>query len=62
MAGVSDYDDPDAAQKLNAILEAIDGTNARFNDDEALDGNDNNGYPWGIVWHVFPRADDAGSA
>ncbi len=32
----------------------------RLNDDELLDGDDNNGYPWGVVWGSFPSANITG--
>lgn len=60
LSGISDYDDGDANQELNAILAAIPETAARFNDDEVVDGNNNNGYPWGVWWHVFPNAETTG--
>ena len=55
----------DLADRMNALVAAIE-TEAgepipiRFNDDEVLDGDDNNGYPWGILWHSFPVSDTTG--
>lgn len=48
-----------SANRLNQLLAAIETTTAytipmRMNSDEVLDGNDNNGYPWGVLWHNFP--------
>ncbi|MBN1136165.1 MAG: Ig-like domain-containing protein [Anaerolineae bacterium] len=47
------------APRMNALVAAIETAAGsqipiRFNDDEVLDGDDNNGYPWGILWHTFP--------
>jgi len=47
------------ADRMNNLVGAIEtAANTqipiRFNDDEVLDGDDNNGYPWGILWHSFP--------
>lgn len=64
--GISDYTGKvewadTVADRLNAIVTAIEartGQNVpiRMNDDEVLDGNDNNGYQWGVIWHIFPSA------
>lgn len=67
---MSDYTDKvwwayDLADRMNALVAAIE-TEAgeeipiRFNDDEVLDGDDNNGYPWGILWHNFPVSNTTG--
>jgi uncharacterized protein YdeI (BOF family) len=66
LVGTADYDNANAADFENAILDAIetsigsDPINMRFNDDEIVDGNDNNGYPWGVYWHSFPISDTTG--
>ncbi len=62
--GMSDYTGKvwwayNVAGRMNSLVAAIEtavGQNIpiRFNDDEVLDGNDNNGYPWGVLWHTFP--------
>ncbi len=61
--GMSDYTGKVAwahnvADRMNALVEAVAAVAGevpiRFNDDEVLDGNDNNGYPWGVLWHNFP--------
>jgi len=62
--GVSDYGSQlpwaaDFAPRVNGLVASIETAAGsqipiRFNDDEVLDGNDNNGYPWGILWHTFP--------
>ena len=49
----------------NAILAAIETAtgqqiNMRMNDDEVVDGNTNNGYPFGVIWHDFPGATTTG--
>ncbi len=61
LCGLSDYADASVAGRMNAILDAIEtGTgatiNMRINDDEIIDGNDNNGYPFGVRWSNFPSA------
>ena len=48
-----------AATRQNQLIDAIEATTGytvpiRMNSDEVLDGNDNNGYPWGVLWHNFP--------
>ncbi len=68
--GMSDYTGKvwwayNVADRMNELVGAIEArTNytvpVRFNDDEVLDGNDNNGYPWGILWHVFPVSPTTG--
>ena len=68
--GMSDYDAKvpwayNLADRQNALLAAIEARvgaqiPVRFNDDEVLDGNDNNGYPWGVLWHDFPAAASTG--
>ncbi|MBN2392422.1 MAG: DUF11 domain-containing protein [Anaerolineae bacterium] len=68
--GMSDYTGKVAwantvADRQNAVVAAIEaetGANVpiRMNDDEVLDGNDNNGYPWGVLWHVYPAAQESG--
>ena len=68
--GISDYNSQvywlhNAANRLNDLVTAIETSAGqqipiRFNDDEVLDGNDNNGYPWGILWHNFPVSDTTG--
>ncbi len=68
MLGISDYTSSGAniwtttnALRENAILDAIETAtgqqiNMRMNDDEVVDGNTNNGYPFGVVWHDFPSS------
>ncbi len=51
--------------RMNDLVASIETTAGytipvRFNSDEVLDGNDNNGYPWGVLWHNFPGADSTG--
>ncbi len=68
--GMSDYpgkvDWADTlAPRMNALVAAIEPVAGseipiRFNDDEVLDGDDNNGYPWGILWHIFPVSNTTG--
>lgn len=66
LAGVSDYDDTNAAARdLNSIIETAntiltDTIRIKYNDDEVLDGDENNGYPWGVQWYIFPHARDTG--
>jgi uncharacterized repeat protein (TIGR01451 family) len=67
LCGLADYTsngaDPWAAlvaDRMNAILDRIEtraGTsiNMRLNDDELGDGNDNNGYVFGVIWSSFPN-------
>ncbi len=62
--GISDYTGKvpwanTAANRQNSLVGAIEARTGvhipiRFNDDEVLDGNDNNGYPWGVQWHIYP--------
>ncbi len=64
--GMSDYTGKVAwantvADRMNDLVAAIEtasGANIpiRMNDDEVLDGDDNNGYPWGVLWHIFPAS------
>lgn len=68
--GMSDYDAKvpwayNLADRLNELVAAIEArvgaqVPVRFNDDEVLDGNDNNGYPWGVLWHDYPAAAQTG--
>jgi predicted extracellular nuclease len=68
--GMSDYTGKVAwantvADRQNALVAAIETETGaqipiRMNDDEVLDGNDNNGYPWGVLWHVYPAAETSG--
>ncbi len=68
--GMSDYTGKvwwaySVADRMNGLLSAIETRTGltipvRFNDDEVLDGNDNNGYPWGVLWHVFPVSPTTG--
>jgi uncharacterized repeat protein (TIGR01451 family) len=69
LCGVSDYPPGSwattAADRENAILAAIEADtgstiNMRMNDDEILDGDDNNGYPWGVTWGNFPSEGTTG--
>ena len=70
MNGVSDYNSQvywlhNVASRLNSLVAAIESSAGqqipvRFNDDEVLDGNNNNGYPWGILWHNYPVSDTTG--
>jgi len=51
--------------RMDGLLASIETTTGytipvRFNSDEVLDGNDNNGYPWGVLWHNFPGAGSTG--
>lgn len=53
------------ADRMNGLVDAIEvaaGSQVpiRFNDDEVLDGNNNNGYPWGVLWHRYPVSDTSG--
>lgn len=50
---------------LNGLVASIESSTGytvpiRLNSDEVLDGNDNNGYPWGVLWHIFPAAATTG--
>ncbi len=59
LAGEADYRNHGNSDELNSILSAIEAVTGesvpfRLNDDEVIDGDDNNGYPWGVTWHVFP--------
>jgi len=47
------------ASRMNGLIAALEtrvgeDIPIRFNDDEILDGNNNNGYPWGVLWHLYP--------
>ncbi|MGC8872873.1 MAG: Ig-like domain-containing protein [Chloroflexia bacterium] len=58
MAGQADYRNQGNSDELNSILAAIEAVTGepipfRLNDDEVIDGDDNNGYPWGVTWHTF---------
>ncbi len=58
MAGEADYRNHGNSDELNSILAAIEAAAGepvpfRLNDDEVIDGDDNNGYPWGVTWHTF---------
>lgn len=49
------------ADRLNPILDRIETrtgatVNMRMNDDEVIDGNDNNGYVFGVAWSDFPSS------
>jgi len=53
------------ADRLNALVAAVEAEVGslipiRMNDDEVLDGNNNNGYPWGVLWHIYPAALETG--
>jgi hypothetical protein len=68
--GMSDYTSKvswahNLADRMNGLVSALETATGetipvRFNDDEVLDGNDNNGYPWGILWHTFPSSRTTG--
>lgn len=68
--GVADYTGKVAwadttADRFNELLAAIEarvGHNIpmRMNDDQVADGNNNNGYKWGVVYHIFPSAATTG--
>ncbi len=70
LGGMSDYTGKvwwayDVADRMNGLIAAVESrvgvtVPIRFNDDEVLDGDDNNGYPWGIQWHVFPVSPTTG--
>ncbi len=66
LSGMADYSSgSEVANRENDILAAIEThtgatINMRLNDDEILDGNDNNGYPWGVVWGSFPSENTTG--
>ena len=49
------------SNRFNELLTSIEATTGytvpvRVNSDEVLDGNNNNGYPWGVLFHIFPNA------
>lgn len=53
------------ADRFNELLAAIEvqvGHNIpmRMNDDQVADGNNNNGYKWGVIYHLFPSAATTG--
>jgi hypothetical protein len=53
------------SNRFNELLTSIESTTGytipiRVNSDEVLDGNDNNGYPWGVIFHNFPSAEATG--
>ncbi len=53
------------ADRFNGLLVAIEaqvGQNIpmRMNDDQVADGNNNNGYKWGVVYHIFPARETTG--
>jgi len=53
------------ADRFNGLLAAIEaqvGQNIpmRMNDDQVADGNNNNGYKWGVVYHIFPEWEQTG--
>ncbi len=53
------------ADRLNDLVASIEtrvGADVpiRMNDDEVLDGNNNNGYPWGVLWHIYPVSETTG--
>ena len=62
--GIADYEGKIAwagqsSTLLNGLVISVEATTGytvpiRMNSDEVLDGNDNNGYPWGVLWHNFP--------
>jgi uncharacterized repeat protein (TIGR01451 family) len=64
MLGMADYTSKQAwadtvADRLNAVLDRIETRtgeqiNMRMNDDEVIDGNTNNGYPFGVIFKSFP--------
>ncbi len=62
LGGMSDYTGKvswanTVADRENGLIEAVEpAIPVRVNDDEVLDGNDNNGYPWGVLWHNFPAS------
>lgn len=68
--GMSDYTGKvwwaySVADRMNGLVSAIESRTGvsipvRFNDDEVLDGNDNNGYPWGVQWHIYPVSPTTG--
>lgn len=68
--GLSDYTGKvewadTVADRLNDIAVAVEARTGqeipiRMNDDEVLDGNNNNGYQWGVIWHLFPSAFETG--
>ena len=51
--------------RMNDLLVSLESATGatipvRFNSDEVLDGDDNNGFPWGVLWHNFPGAGSTG--
>ncbi len=70
LCGLSDYTGSvswatTVSDRMNAILDAIEAEtgstiNMRMNDDEVIDGDDNNGYVFGVHWGDFPTAATTG--
>ena len=70
MGGLADYTGKvpwadTVADRENAILATIEAVtqqqvNMRVNDDEVIDGNNNNGYVFGVIWRDFPSASSTG--
>lgn len=70
ICGLADYNKSvpwadTVADRENAILSRIESVtsqtiNMRMNDDEVIDGDDNNGYVFGVIWQDFPSADTTG--
>jgi len=68
--GMSDYTGKvwwahNLAPRMNSLVNAVEARvgsqiPVRFNDDEVLDPDDNNGYDWGVLWHVFPVSAETG--
>ncbi len=68
--GVADYTGKvfwadTVADRINGLVAAIEARIGhtipmRMNDDQVLDGNNNNGYPWGVVYHRFPAWETTG--
>lgn len=51
--------------RMNALVAAIETRTTtqipiRFNDDEVMDANNNNGYVFGVQWHIFPVSNTTG--
>ncbi len=54
-----------AADRMNELVAAVEGrvghhVPMRINDDQVADGNNNNGYKWGVVYHLFPTWEATG--
>jgi len=68
--GVADYTGKvpwadTTADRFNELLAAVEtrvGHNIpmRMNDDQVADGNNNNGYKWGVIYHIFPEWETTG--